>query len=1130
MESNNLEFYKQYLLERTVNLTSDVPQKIQQSENTTHSELSWYQKQQLIEPTESNARELLTYVSRLKDTKALKHRYFYENLDKFLAKDKKGEFIIKPESVELALDVTDKVRLLSEIHSIKPDVIPALTISVYAAREFLTHHSIQGKNKDAILQKLKLLKKQTLQYEKETTEKNRRDGRGQTNLLGKRTLVSYLVAYAQSYKPEEHGNFEDYVTTTMVLHINNRIRYAEKETKFLRQSQGIEIENLTRVTKSPNAKVRGVEQWLPRAIPENKLKRKDWHITPLLGIPEDIGERQYQRYEWSPKPSETIATQNAIIFALTEAGFLEEEQLSNKYEGYSLHASTVFPTEILTNESMSEYRMMARALAGAYASDQRIGFGGFMSGGKEIEDKTSAGTLREVSKTRGDLDKGSHGIPKDKSLVEIRNLDITTGSHFIALQNKQFFDFAFKIAWETKLHPEKNTPLRKNIANAWNNHMNEINKLFKEYTIGNDPDTSWKELANTNEIHPEFRGKLEAINKKARREIRTVLQSTIENEFKIEYALSEPHIVLPETTDSTQSSIFIPEELRHSLALKPGDTILLHKNDKKIPVIVQKAKIRGNREIEQNPVWRVSQNVIDTLHIALGESTSAQYDAKTNTFEFKEPQLLQSEIVVDQTPRTITKELKNNIPNHIFLSTFDMERLNVKPGETITIRFGQLEKNIVVVESLNSNKTKDTSQSSWILSSNLISELGIPDTANLRMKYDKTKKTMAFGPLIGILTREKDAQNDVLFRHKRNYVAEIEHLAREAGGLVIVMNPNNPKNIKLKDGKVEGYIKNEHDDWKKTQTAFPDVIYDRDVYWINSTNTQFETQLNSVLGNKDVNISYVYPPELQHITRDKQTFYECINKNSLLCQFLPETKSVSSVDALDKFLKIHKTIFLKPDNLQQSKGVMKVMIVGNHIEYIYPMNQNGVQIQKRGIATNIEDFFQQTKDYRKNRTYIMQQYIDMAEINLPNPKNPEIPFTRGIELRVLVQRDGTKNLQVTGIVSRLTHKGLTGHEYEMNPLKALSTCFSDKLAEDIYNQTKRLAIGVTSTIEQAIGKPTGELTVDIGVDKKGNLYILEANSKAMTHGMFERTKNTDAAFGSTSNPILYATSISGFAG
>lgn len=64
--------------------------------------------------------------------------------------------------------------------------------------------------------------------------------------------------------------------------------------------------------------------------------------------------------------------------------------------------------------------------------------------------------------------------------------------------------------------------------------------------------------------------------------------------------------------------------------------------------------------------------------------------------------------------------------------------------------------------------------------------------------------------------------------------------------------------------------------------------------------------------------------------------------------------------------------------------------------------------------------------------------------------------------------------------------------------EAIHHYFKDRGTE-VEERIQRAAVELAEAIEQSLGKPLGEIGLDIGIDRNGHIWMFEANSKPGRH-------------------------------
>ena len=120
--------------------------------------------------------------------------------------------------------------------------------------------------------------------------------------------------------------------------------------------------------------------------------------------------------------------------------------------------------------------------------------------------------------------------------------------------------------------------------------------------------------------------------------------------------------------------------------------------------------------------------------------------------------------------------------------------------------------------------------------------------------------------------------------------------------------------------------------------------------------------------------------------------------------------------------------------------------------------------------------------------YVIQQGVRLVEID-------GCP----IDFRFHMHKNGKNEWIAAGIGAKKAGRGsVTTHIKNggslMTPEQALGRAFGDK-ADEVLEQAKKAAVRLSEAIERNYPHTLGELGLDIGIDKDGEVWMFEANAK-----------------------------------
>ncbi|MFC5402136.1 YheC/YheD family protein [Cohnella soli] len=328
-------------------------------------------------------------------------------------------------------------------------------------------------------------------------------------------------------------------------------------------------------------------------------------------------------------------------------------------------------------------------------------------------------------------------------------------------------------------------------------------------------------------------------------------------------------------------------------------------------------------------------------------------------------------------------------------------------------------------------------------------------------------------PVLGILTLYLNESRKL---EERPVYAKMIAAGRKIGISVFVFTP---QDVDDDESKIHALIYDPDTKiWSRRWVRFPNVIYDR-------CRIQKSERFRQLLAfrKKYANLHFLNRP-----LRNKWTIYQTLAKVSAFRPFLPLTRPFQSSDDVVQMLRKFPTVYLKPINGTGGRGILRIDRTKNGGFLLQGRNHSRAIVQPRkvsrsGITSALSDW-----DTRGDR-YIVQQGLN---IKLPNG--------RVHDYRMLIQKNGSGNWQVTGCAGRIgpsrsitsnLHGG--GEAASMNTL--LRQWVDDEADIEIIRETaESFGIRVARYLEATYGALC-ELALDLAIDKGGNIWLIEVNPK-----------------------------------
>ncbi|NOU85457.1 YheC/YheD family protein [Paenibacillus sp. LMG 31460] len=227
----------------------------------------------------------------------------------------------------------------------------------------------------------------------------------------------------------------------------------------------------------------------------------------------------------------------------------------------------------------------------------------------------------------------------------------------------------------------------------------------------------------------------------------------------------------------------------------------------------------------------------------------------------------------------------------------------------------------------------------------------------------------------------------------------------------------------------------------------------------------------------------------------KWNLHRFYSKHSWIAKHLPPTTFYTR-ETLSSFLQKYKTIYIKANTQHTGKGIIKAWKTTKGYQFVKVRG-------KTTFASSIEDIHQHIKNTSPQTTFIVQKAIDLAEIN-----------SRPFDIRVMMMRDGQCKWNYAGMVVKVAGQGSVvsnvqrGGGYVISIEEALkqSLLFNKERIESIKKQLISLSYKIMH-YSQKFPFYSFQCGIDLAVDKKGRIWIIEVNLHNPSHGLFNKQKN-----------------------
>ena len=341
--------------------------------------------------------------------------------------------------------------------------------------------------------------------------------------------------------------------------------------------------------------------------------------------------------------------------------------------------------------------------------------------------------------------------------------------------------------------------------------------------------------------------------------------------------------------------------------------------------------------------------------------------------------------------------------------------------------------------------------------------------------------------------------------YEKEFYKFLQKFGKEKNLFVYVFYPDY---INWKTKKVQGFQFNFNSNtWFSDRFPTPDFVYDRCFYTSSKIYLKYKTYVEQIKQNKKIRF-------LGYGLKGKMEVYRILSTNPQLVKYLPETERLTNTQQFINWLN-KSPVILKPTGGSHGAGVIKVskekskyLAVGRDVK------NNKIMIPFDNLAnltTWLSNIF-------KEKKYLIQEYLDL---NTSNNK----PF----DIRVVIQKNNLGDWETIGMVARLGDTGnitsnLHGGGTVQEVTSLLNQEFGEENAEQIKNEITFLANTIPPYLESSHGE-LFEIGLDLGVDRKGRVWIIEVNSKP-GRKVFSLLNDREKRIKSLVQPIYYTEYLS----
>lgn len=329
------------------------------------------------------------------------------------------------------------------------------------------------------------------------------------------------------------------------------------------------------------------------------------------------------------------------------------------------------------------------------------------------------------------------------------------------------------------------------------------------------------------------------------------------------------------------------------------------------------------------------------------------------------------------------------------------------------------------------------------------------------------------GPLVGIFTAGFTTDPLLPVGERSTFFSKLLSVNKTVGALAFVFGE---QHINWEQGTIEGYFYHQHS-WKTVNVPFPNVIYDR------LPNRRSEVNPKLIKVRERLQKEYLIPWYNPGFF-NKLDIYDRLQQDTSVTAYLPETHPFTSFSIIETMLAKYGHIFIKPTNGSLGLGVHQVIYDKITDDY-YCRYQDKEGINRLRKFSSLEKLINTVFQNQSLEKMLVQQGIHLI-------RNEQ----RSVDFRIHTNKDEFGKWHITALAAKIAGLGsVTTHARSGGEIKTIEEIFPKGECEVYKEKLSTAALTLSTMLDQVVEGIIGEIGFDLGIDRNGDVWLFEANSK-----------------------------------
>jgi hypothetical protein len=335
----------------------------------------------------------------------------------------------------------------------------------------------------------------------------------------------------------------------------------------------------------------------------------------------------------------------------------------------------------------------------------------------------------------------------------------------------------------------------------------------------------------------------------------------------------------------------------------------------------------------------------------------------------------------------------------------------------------------------------------------------------------KVEKGIKLGPVLGIMV---EVPPQVMYTRDLSFYQRLVNYSNSRGLLTFIFTA---ADLNRKENTINGYTAIGNNTWRMGTFPLPDVVYNR-VGFLTPHTREIFPDVYTFLNNHP-GIKFYNPGGL-----DKWTVYSRLAGKGA-APYLPLTISLQSYTQLISFLARHGKVYLKPIGGSHGQGVILLTATGPDA-YRWASFTSGKGNEEQVLT--LGELEEMVLPLLREGNYLLQEAIDKICCCGDHP----------VDFRAHLHKDGQGQWQVAVLAAKVGTRGAATTNLHTGGRHANAGEILEKLfpgrGETFLQGIRDLALTAARDLDAPQGY-LAELGLDIGIDTRERLWLIEANDR-----------------------------------